>query len=983
MARGYFTTEAQLAEVFRFKLCLCVSVVKSSPQYGPTANIDNGLLTTPFTIHRLPFTIHTMALRHPPKDVIPPAAQARRRAPRVVRFEEPPEGFWRRWRRRLIRPATVIPVALLAIVCVAVLGYYYTVFSERIDKLLRGEVFTRSAGIYAAPKQLRTGEGLSAEDLVASLKRAGYVERSLQADDARGRYAADGAGVEVEPSKDSKIDGKAQFPHVRVQFGKGGKTVAAISDLDAGGAKVQSAWLEPELISAVAGPQRERRRVVGYGDLPDVLVKAIVTTEDRDFFNHYGVNFRGILRAAIRRYDADPNSFLSRQGGSSITQQLVKNLFLSPEDSIKRKVSEAYMSVILETRLSKREIFALYCNEIYLGQRSGFSIKGVGEASEAYFNKDVTTLTLPEAALLAGMIRSPNRYNPYKYPDTAFERRNQVLKSMVEAGAITEVEGARAMATEVKLAPQKGRIDASEAPYFVDYAQNQLADILADTSAAERLRIYTTIDMDLQRAAYAALVKQLAALDKVQARRFPAGTLQAALVAMKADTGEIVAMVGGRDYEKSQLNRATDAMRQPGSVFKPFVYATAINTAYDPAPQVITAATTYRDEPTTFTFGGQSYSPGNFGDTFSHKDVTVRDALTRSLNVVTVKIASELTISRVMALAVKAGLPKPKQNFLAMALGTNEATPLQVASAYTAFAQLGTRVTPVGINRITNGSGVTIAAPQGQKNEVMRPQVAYIMDSLMKDVVNRGTAAKVRARGLRANVAGKTGTSRDGWFAGFTPNLVCVVYVGFDDGSDLGLTGGDSALPIWTDFMAAALQMHPEWGGDWQEPPDIEHVDIDPTTGMLAAASATEKRSELFIKGSAPTRESVPDESATPEELPLPEADLPLPKATPGSVYVPPYEEEPTPTPGRRERSTQPPGRGEEGDDGSRLSGYVTLDIDPTTGLIAAPTCPIIRTQTFRIGTEPHKRCGPQYHQNQVIIPGETRPRRAAPPKEN
>ncbi|HEX8353896.1 MAG TPA: PBP1A family penicillin-binding protein, partial [Pyrinomonadaceae bacterium] len=798
-----------------------------------------------------------MALRHPPKDIVPPAAHTRVRGARVVRFEEPPEGFWRRWRRRLIRPATVVPAVALFVLTAGALGYYYTVFSERIDRLLRGEVFTRSAGLYSAPKQLRAGDNLSAEDLITRLKRAGYVEKARQADTARGRYHLDGAGLEIEPSKDSLIDGRPQFPHLRVQFAKGGKSVAALSDLDAGGAKLQSAWLEPELISAVAGPQRERRRVIGFNDLPEALVKAIVVTEDRDFFNHYGVNLRGILRAAVRRYEADPNSFLSRQGGSSITQQLVKNLFLSPEGSLKRKVSEAYMSVILETRLEKKDIFALYCNEIYLGQRAGFSIKGVGEASEAYFNKDVTSLALPEAALLAAMIRSPNRYNPYRHPEVAFERRNQVLKQMVEAGAVSEVEGARAMATEVRLAPAKGRMDASEAPYFVDYAQGQLADIIADTSAAERLRIYTTVDMDLQRAAYAALVKQLAALDKVQAKRFPAGTLQAALVAMKADTGEIVAMVGGRDYEKSQLNRATDAMRQPGSVFKPFVYAAALNTAYDPVPRLITAATTYKDEPTTFSVGGQQYSPGNFGDTFSNADVTLRDALTRSLNVVTVKIADEMTMGRVMNLAAKAGLPRPKQNYLAHALGANEATPLQVASAYTAFAQLGTRVTPVAISRVTTGAGTTIAAPQGQKNDVMRPQVAYIMDSIMKDVVNRGTAAKVRARGLRANVAGKTGTSRDGWFAGFTPNLVCVVYVGFDDGSDLGMTGGDSALPIWTDFMTAALAAHPEWGGDWQEPADIEQVEIDPRTGLLAAADSTERRTELFVRGTAPAQESL------------------------------------------------------------------------------------------------------------------------------
>ncbi|MBC7930140.1 MAG: transglycosylase domain-containing protein, partial [Rubrivivax sp.] len=455
-----------------------------------------------------------MALRHPPKDVVPPAARKSRRGPRVVRFEQPPESFRRRWLRRLTRPLIVIPVVVVTIAVVAALVYYYSVFSQRVDRLLRGEVFTRSAGIYAAPRQLRAGENVSLDDIVARLRRADYVEKAQQADTARGRYRVDGTNLEIEPSRDSTIDGKAQFPHVRLQFGRGGKTIAAINDLDGGGAKLQSAWLEPEIISSVSGPHRERRKVIGFNDLPDPLVKAIITTEDRDFFNHYGINFRGILRALIRRYDADPSSPIARQGGSSITQLLVKNLFLTPEQTLRRKVAEAYMSVILETRLTKQDIFALYCNEVYLGQRAGFSIKGMGEASESYFNKDVTALTLPEAALLAAMIRSPNRYNPYKYPDVAFERRNQVLKSMVEAGAISEVEGARAMATGVNVAPAKGRIDASEAPYFVDYAQTQLGEILADTSAAERLRIYTTVDMDLQRAAYSAVVKQLAALDK-------------------------------------------------------------------------------------------------------------------------------------------------------------------------------------------------------------------------------------------------------------------------------------------------------------------------------------------------------------------------------------------------------------------------------------------------------------------------------------
>ncbi len=258
------------------------------------------------------------------------------------------------------------------------------------------------------------------------------------------------------------------------------------------------------------------------------------------------------------------------------------------------------------------------------------------------------------------------------------------------------------------------------------------------------------------------------------------------------------------------------------------------------------------DEPKTFTFDNQEYSPGNFGDTYSHEPVTLRDGLVHSLNVVTVDVAMEVTIGRVMNLAAKAGLPKPPRAYPAMALGTSEATPLQVASAYTAFANLGSRTTPIAINRITTGEGETIASPTTQRNEVLRPDVAFVMTSFMKDVVNRGTAAKVRARGLKAVLAGKTGTSRDGWFAGYTPNLVCAVWVGFDDGSQLGLTGANSALPIWSDFMQFALTEHPDWAGDWDMPAGVEAVEINPKTGELTAPGDTEKRTEYFINGTGP-----------------------------------------------------------------------------------------------------------------------------------
>jgi penicillin-binding protein 1B len=937
------------------------------------------------TYHSSPITAF-MPIRHPPEDRVPPVAKksgGKRGRHTIVKYEQPPVGFFRRWVKRIFRPPVVIALVFLTTITIGVLGYYWYVFSKRIDLLLNGEIYTRSAGIYAAPKQLFAGETLSVDDVVSYLKRAGYVEKSVQADSARGRYSVKGETIEVEPSAEMAVDGQRLFPALRVQFAQGGKSVATISDLQ-GGAKYDRALLEPELISSVTGQERAKRKVVGFKDLPKHLIDAITTTEDRGFFQHYGVNFRGIFRALLKRYNADPNSPIARQGGSGITQQLVKNLLLSPEQTLRRKLSEAYMSIILETRLKKEQIFELYCNQVYLGQQSGFSINGMGEAASAYFNKDVTQVTLSEAATLAGLIRSPNRYNPYKDIDTATSRRNQVLDDMVENGVVTQEQAAAAKAEPLKVVPTKGRVDTADAPYFADYVQNQLNDVIPEQGAtAQHLRIYTTIDMDLQRAAYAAVTKQLASLDKLYAKRYPPGTLQAALVAMNPRTGEVVAMVGGRDYARSQLNRVTEARRQPGSVFKPFVYATALNTAYDPVPRVITPASMFKDEPTTFTIGDQQYSPGNFGDKYSNAPVTLRDALVKSLNVVTVQVAQDVTIGRVMNLAAKAGLPKPPKPYLAMALGTNEATPLQVASAYTAFAAGGQRVTPIAINRVTTGAGATITQLTGTKNEVLRPDVAYVLTSMLKDVVNRGTAAKLNARGLKnipgkLGIAGKTGTSRDGWFAGYTPNLVCVVWVGFDDNSQLGLPGADSALPIWADFMTAALNAHPEWGGDWEMPGGIDRAEIDPRTGQLASADDPIKRTEFFLNGTAPNAETAaaPDEdaAAAPEvEKGKGDGEFdyepgPLPEVVPETA------------PRGRQPSRSDGGDGARDNGATRLQGTITLDIDPTTGLIADPSvCPIIRSKTYVIGQEPRKYCGPEYHNGRTVLPSETRPRTVSP----
>src|ERR1700730_3843659 len=410
------------------------------------------------------YRLSLMPVRYPPERK-PPTGMRPRKYPspgsRIVAYTEPEMSFWRRLARRLLSPPVLISLAVVATLIIVPLIYYWTVFSGRIDNLLKGEVFTRSAGIYAAPKQLRVGQALTEERLIEFLKHAGYVEKSQQADKSRGRYYLSGSIVDVEPSDNTTVDGQQQFQRVRVQFSRTGKAISSITELDHN-TPLGRTWLEPELISSVTGRDRSKRKVIGFNDLPPHLVKAITVTEDRSFFEHYGVNIRGILRALVRRYDTDPTSPIARQGGSSITQQLVKNLLLSPEKTLKRKVAEAYMSVILETRLSKEEILALYCNQVYLGQQSGFSINGFGEAASAYFNKDVTNLTLPESAFLAGLIRSPNRYNPYHDSDTARARRNQVLESMTETSAITPDQARQAESIELKLAAIKGRIDISD-----------------------------------------------------------------------------------------------------------------------------------------------------------------------------------------------------------------------------------------------------------------------------------------------------------------------------------------------------------------------------------------------------------------------------------------------------------------------------------------------------------------------------------------
>ncbi len=910
------------------------------------------------------------------------------KANRTVAFKAPPPSRFRRLLRMVFNGWTISLTLLLLLGAFLTLTYYWFEFSDRIDRrLLSGEVFTASAGIYSAPKLLKTSEAITPAELIEYLKSAGYIEKNNQADRSRSRYSLEGDVVAIEPGMTGVIDGKKVFASLSIKFSKDLKTVAAIGDRDSGN-QVNEALIEPKILSSIAAEGDGRRKTVTFNDIPQHLVKAITTTEDRAFFEHYGVNFRGIARALWRRYEGDDNSPLANQGGSSITQQLVKNLLLTRDQTIERKVTEAYMSLILETRLSKQEIFTLYANQIYLGQQSGVSIYGVGEAANAYFGKDVSQLDLAEAAFIAGIIRSPNRYNPYKNPDRVKERRNQVLTSMVEAGEISAEQMSVARAADIVLKQVSNTRDLQGMPYFSQYVIEELPKVVTDPEALQHLRVYTSIDPDLQRTAYEIVNKRLAALDK----HFPKKQgLNASLVAIRPKTGEIVAMVGGRDYLENQFNRATDAQRQPGSVFKPFVYAAAINSAYDSSTRQFTAATVFKDEKKTFTFGSETYTPGNFGDFFSNKETTLRDALVKSKNVITVDIAMSLNIGKVMNLAAKAGFPKVDKAYPSMALGTSEATPLQVATAYTMFANLGDRVLPSPITRVTGGDGRTTSLPVPDKKNVVRPDVAYIMDDIMKDVINRGTAAQAQGWGFRniagkSAFAGKTGTSRDGWFAGFTPEIVCVVYVGFDNGDDLGMKGADSAMPIWADFMKEAMRLHPEWNGDWAMPANVRKAEIDIRNGALireldatADASPTPspsptrnpdpninyyedvpppapeiyvtnvpaefRRVELFVMGTVPNRSLLP----IPDSMDLDDGSQT--KGTPS----------PSPVTGTWQDGMEPPSGVEIPQEPAKRDvepvGSVTVSICPITGQRATVNCPEKESKTFKKGSEPKDFC--------------------------
>jgi penicillin-binding protein 1B len=729
----------------------------------------------------------------------------------------------------------------------------YRSYAKVVDARLAHGYLTSRAGIYAAPRTLRAGQKISPDGLAAALRRAGYIESDDSSEVWNGSFSVREGAVELRPNN------TGGYPSiVRVTFDR----ESFITELTGDEISLDSFTLAPESLTNDALMKGGARSQLAFKDIPPVLVQAITSIEDRRFFDHHGLDIFGVARALLRNAGDERMG----QGGSTITQQLIKNTYLTPERTLRRKYAEAMLAFTLERRVSKEDIFALYCNEIYLGQRGVVGVRGVDQAARVFFGKELKDLSLPEAATIAGMIQSPSRYSPVRHADAARARRNTVLGTMVRDGSVPLDQAAIAAKEPLKIADFDPARE-SVAPYFIDYVNRTVesgtgvpgsqrgsagspADQLGRGAnpagvldppvdhAQDAPATITTLDLDLQRLAGQAIQQQLDHLDTIYQ---PRGlTPQAALVAIDPRTGDVLAMVGGRDYGQSQLNRATDARRQPGSVFKPFVYAAALESGMSPLRM-------FKDAPQEFTYDRKSkYRPTNYGGGFSMRDVTMRTGLIKSLNVVTVDVAMQTGLARVANTVLKFGLPRPVP-YPALALGTTEVTPLQIAAAYAAFANGGKSIQPN-----------VIAQPdiQPSENQIIQPGSAYIITDMLEGVIDHGTARAARGLIPKTAVAGKTGTSRDGWFVGYTPNLVCAVWIGFDDNKQLGLTGAEAALPVWTEFMKGAVDLRPEFGGkSFAQPDGITIVEIDPETEELATGKCPQHETVAIATAQAPTSE--------------------------------------------------------------------------------------------------------------------------------
>ena len=752
--------------------------------------------------------------------------------------------------------------AVLALLCAGILTYYYISFSRVIDARLHGERERTLPRVYARPVELRRGQSLTEQDLISRLNDLGYAQRGRP--ESPGEFTILRNAVAITP-RTGELAGKtirAIFPAPPARAAAGAVSGRGIQDLEiVGRGRTEVVQLDAPLLTALmTSGGRQKRRSVPIATIPKYMQEAVLAIEDQGFYSHPGINpFRIIAAIFTNVFGSNPNVV----GYSTITQQLARMFFLSDEfnaelqsgergrtlTSYLRKGREVWMSLVLERRASKDEILELYLNDVYLGQRGSFAIHGVAEAARLFFGKDVTNLSLSEAALIAGVIQNPGLRSPFANPQRALERRNVVLRAMASEEYVSEDAANRSIREPLQVV---ARAVDNEAPYFVDMVSEQVATAFPGVTAqVGRVDVFTTLDLNLQRIALDAVRNGLATVDQLLARRKRTQRAQAALIAVDPRTGDILAMVGGRSYNQSQYNRAIDSRRQPGSVFKPFVYLAAFERGEEEGRTDLTPASMTSDSPATFTFDNQVWEPRNYDD--YDGEITWRRALAMSRNLGTIHVGETIGFDRVAALWKRVGVGQPPQAFPSITLGVFELTPLEVAQAYTLFLNEGS-VRPLrSIARIETATN-NLRPKDAPLKRVARADTTFLVTNMLRSVINEGTGAGARAAGFALDAAGKSGTTndqRDAWFVGFTPELLTVVWVGFDNNQPVSLTGSQAALPIWTDFMKAATAGRAST--PFEVPEGISFAEIDRDTGKLALPGCPRTYNEAFIAGTEPT----------------------------------------------------------------------------------------------------------------------------------
>jgi penicillin-binding protein 1B len=762
---------------------------------------------------------------------------ARRRSGLLLKI---PRGSRLRW---IIAAAVGTPLVLLA----AFGGYHAATFSRLIEARLHGERDRVLPRVFARPVELWKGQAMSRRQLIERLNDLGYTERSRALNP--GEFALAREAIVLIPRTGDHRGHRVVVGLQEPRAGKAGAAAArllVITDLEIGNRPASRVTLDTPLLTALMSTGRAKRRQVPLEKIPERAVEAVLAIEDRRFHSHFGVDPFRTVGAVVTNLRGDRPYLV---GGSTLTQQLVKNFFLTPEKSFRRKLQEQFMALLLERKASKNEILELYLNEVYLGQRGSFAIHGLAEAARLFFGKDVSNLSLSEGATIAGVIQSPAVLSPFHASERCRERRNVVLRAMVDAGFIDEATAARAISEPLRVVP---RALEAQAPYFVDLVGQVLADELPHVARqASALDVYTTLDLQMQRIAQDALRNGLVAVDKLLSRRKRRREPQAALIAVDPASGEVLALVGGRSYNRSQFNRAVNAQRQPGSVFKPFVYLAAFERAAEEGRLDVTPATMVLDEPVAIEFAKEVWNPGNYEDEYDGA-ITLRRALALSRNLATIHVAELAGFDRVAALWRRIGVGATPRAYPSITLGVFEASPFDIATAYTIFPNAGV-IRPLRVLRrvVSGGAEQAIKPPSGRR--IARADTTFLVTNMMKSVIDEGTGAGARAAGFSFDAGGKSGTTndlRDAWFVGFTPELLTVVWVGLDDNRPLGLSGTEAALPIWTEFMARALAGHRNQA--FEAPDGIAWHEIDRDTGQLAMPACPRVITEAFVEGAEP-----------------------------------------------------------------------------------------------------------------------------------